>query len=35
LQKSGILSPVEDIPFEIFEEELNKRGIRITKKVVG
>jgi saccharopine dehydrogenase-like NADP-dependent oxidoreductase len=35
LQKSGILSPVEDIPFKIFEEELSNRGIRITKKVVG
>jgi saccharopine dehydrogenase-like NADP-dependent oxidoreductase len=35
LQKPGILSPVEDIPFTIFEEELSKRGIRITKKVVG
>lgn len=35
LQKFGILSPMEDIPFKIFEEELSKRGIRITKKILG
>ncbi|HUU77477.1 MAG TPA: saccharopine dehydrogenase C-terminal domain-containing protein [candidate division Zixibacteria bacterium] len=30
--KKGVLSPVMDIPFEIFNNELAKRGIIITKK---
>ncbi|NHJ06187.1 MAG: hypothetical protein EAX90_15270 [Candidatus Heimdallarchaeota archaeon] len=30
--KKGVLSPVKDIPFEIFNNELTKRGIIITKK---
>lgn len=32
ITKKGILSPVNDIPYEIFERELNKRGIIIKSK---
>ncbi|MFX0115313.1 MAG: saccharopine dehydrogenase family protein [Candidatus Hodarchaeota archaeon] len=33
LKKPGLLSPVEDIPFNILEDELSKRGVEITKEV--
>ncbi len=34
IKKKGILSPVNDIPYEFFEEELKKRGIIIKSKSV-
>jgi len=33
IQKRGILSPVTDIPYEPFKNELKKRGIKIEEKV--
>ena len=30
ISKRGLLSPVTDIPFELFEEELKKRGIEVS-----
>ncbi len=36
IAKSGVLSPVIDIPFRLFAEELRKREIRITsQRVIG
>lgn len=32
ITKRGLLDPVRDVPFELFEEELNKRGIEVNKK---
>jgi saccharopine dehydrogenase-like NADP-dependent oxidoreductase len=29
IQKRGVLTPVRDVPFEIFSDELRKRGIRV------
>jgi saccharopine dehydrogenase-like NADP-dependent oxidoreductase len=33
IKKKGILSPVTDIPYDIFKQELNKRGIIVDSKV--
>jgi saccharopine dehydrogenase-like NADP-dependent oxidoreductase len=29
IQKRGVLTPVRDVPFEIFSGELRKRGIHV------
>jgi len=34
IAKCGVLSPVNDIPFGLFAEELTKREIRITSRIV-
>lgn len=33
ITKKGILSPVNDIPYDIFKQELNKRGIIIKSRI--
>ncbi len=33
LQKKGVLSPVKDVPYELFKKELSKRNIEITKSI--
>jgi len=35
IKKRGVLSPVHDIPYEPFKQELKKRGIEITTQVAG
>jgi saccharopine dehydrogenase-like NADP-dependent oxidoreductase len=30
ITRRGVLSPVNDIPYELFDAQLRKRGIRIT-----
>jgi lysine 6-dehydrogenase len=34
LQKRGVLSPVKDIPYELFKRELSKRNIKITESII-
>lgn len=34
IQKRGILSPATDVPYEVFNQELNKRGMKITSELV-
>jgi saccharopine dehydrogenase-like NADP-dependent oxidoreductase len=29
IQKRGVVTPVRDVPFEIFSDELRKRGIHV------
>jgi saccharopine dehydrogenase-like NADP-dependent oxidoreductase len=29
IQKRGVLTPVRDVPFDIFSDELRKRGIHV------
>lgn len=33
IRKPGVLTPLRDVPFEIFSEELNKRGIHVKRSV--
>ena len=33
ITKRGVLSPINDIPYESFAQELRKRGIRITSEL--
>jgi len=33
ISKKGVLSPVNDIPFDIFKDELEKRGIIIKSRI--
>jgi len=33
LQKKGVLSPVKDVPYELFKNELSKRHIEITESI--
>jgi len=33
LQKRGLLSPLRDIPYDLFKQELAKRGIHINEEI--
>jgi lysine 6-dehydrogenase len=33
LKQRGLLSPLSDVPYDIFKEELSKRGIRISEEI--
>jgi len=33
ISKKGVISPVNDIPFDIFKDELEKRGIIIKSRI--
>ena len=33
LRKRGILSPLRDVPYELFREELSQRGIRVSEEI--
>jgi len=35
LQQKGVLSPVKDVPYELFKNELSKRNIEITESIIG
>ncbi len=35
LQQKGVLSPVKDVPYELFKNELSKRNIEITESITG
>jgi saccharopine dehydrogenase-like NADP-dependent oxidoreductase len=33
LSKRGILSPLRDVPYELFREELSQRDIRVSEEI--